>query len=102
MKHCIIQKFNINVIKTAHRRSNFSETLVSQEIFANIYVEKICYKIARIFDLENDISMYLYHKNILEYAQIAQNETESKITYIESHPISYHRNLIKIDQWKFY
>ena len=30
-----------------------------------------------------NISMYLYNKNILEYAQIARNETESKIPYIE-------------------
>ena len=28
-------------------------------------------------------SMYLYNKNVLEYAQIARNETESKIPYIE-------------------
>ena len=28
-----------------------------------------------------NISMYLYNKNVLEYAQIAQNETESKIPY---------------------
>ena len=30
-----------------------------------------------------NISMYLYNKNILEYAQIAWNETESKIPYSE-------------------
>ena len=30
-----------------------------------------------------NISMYLYNKNVLEYAQIARNETESKIPYIE-------------------
>ena len=29
--------------------------------------------------------MYLYNKNILEYAQIDRNGTESKIPYIESH-----------------
>ena len=29
-----------------------------------------------------NISMYLYNKNVLEYAQIARNETESKIPYI--------------------
>ena len=29
--------------------------------------------------------MHLNNKNILEYAQIAQSETESKIPYIESH-----------------
>ena len=30
-----------------------------------------------------NISMYLYNKNVLEYAQIARNETESRIPYIE-------------------
>ena len=30
-----------------------------------------------------NIFMYLYNKNVLEYAQIARNETESKIPYIE-------------------
>ena len=29
--------------------------------------------------------MNLYNKNILEYAQIARNGTESEISYIESH-----------------
>ena len=29
------------------------------------------------------ISTYLYNKNVLENAQIARNETESKITHIE-------------------
>ena len=34
-----------------------------------------------------NISMYLYNKNILEYAQIVWNGTESMITfkYIDSH-----------------
>ena len=53
--------------------------------------KKICFKILRILDLENvnynfanvgmkpevrfyNIFMYFYNKNILEYAQIAQNE----------------------------
>ena len=30
-----------------------------------------------------NIFMYLYNKNVLEYAQIARNETESRIPYIE-------------------
>ena len=30
-----------------------------------------------------NISMYLYNKNVLEYAQIARNETESKNLNIE-------------------
>ena len=30
-----------------------------------------------------NISMYLHNKNVLEYDQIARNETESKIPYIE-------------------
>ena len=37
----------------------------------------------------NNICMYLYNKNILGYAQIARNETESKIPYIESHSSIY-------------
>ena len=40
LKHCIGQKFNVNVIKAAHRRSNFLKTLVSQEILANIDLRK--------------------------------------------------------------
>ena len=32
-----------------------------------------------------NISMYLYNKNILEYAQIARNGTESEIPYNDSH-----------------
>ena len=36
-----------------------------------------------------NISMYLYNKNVLEYAQIARNETESKIPYIEGCSINY-------------
>ena len=35
------------------------------------------------------ISIYLYNKDTLEYAQIARNGTESKIPYIESHSIKY-------------
>ena len=30
-----------------------------------------------------NISICLFNKNVLEYAQIARNETESKIPYIE-------------------
>ena len=33
--------------------------------------------------------IYLYNNKILEYAQTAQNETESKIPFIESHSIKY-------------
>ena len=33
--------------------------------------------------------MYLYNINVLEYAQIARNGTESKIPYIESHSNNY-------------
>ena len=32
-----------------------------------------------------NISMYFYNKNIIENDQIAGNETESKIPYIEIH-----------------
>ena len=88
LKCCSSQKFNVIVIKTAHRRSDFSKTLISQEIFASIGLRKICFKIARIFNLENvnsiftkllvnvgmrtdeafyNISMYFYNINVLEY-----------------------------------
>ena len=43
----------------------------------------------RIEEAFYNISMYLYNKNILEYAEIARNGTESKIPYIESHSITY-------------
>ena len=33
----------------------------------------------------NNIFMYLYNKNILEYAQIAQSEPKSMIHNIEGH-----------------
>ena len=39
-EHCIDQKFNVNVIKVAHRRSNFLKTLVSQETFTSIGLRK--------------------------------------------------------------
>ena len=41
------------------------------------------------------IFMFLYNKNILEYAQIARNGTESKIPYIESHS-KLHESMITI------
>ena len=34
-----------------------------------------------------NIFMYLYNKNILEYAQIARSGPKSMILYIESHSI---------------
>ena len=37
LKHYMGQKYNIIVIKTAHRRSSLLMTLVSQEIFASIH-----------------------------------------------------------------
>ena len=40
LKHCIGQKFNVNVVKATHRTSNFLKTLVSQEIFAIIDLRK--------------------------------------------------------------
>ena len=46
-----------------------------------------------------NISMYLYNKNILEYAQIAWNGTVSKIPYIESH--SSKHDTIQIFSWFF-
>ena len=39
----------------------------------------------RMEEAFHHISMYLYNKDILEYAQIGRNGTESKIPYIESH-----------------
>ena len=46
LKHCIGQKFNANVIKATHRRRNFSETFVSQEIFVSRLFERfVAYKI---------------------------------------------------------
>ena len=80
------------------------KTLVSHEIFT----KKICYKIPRIFNLENvisifiknlvnvamrmeeafyNISMYLYNKNVLEYAQIARSGPKSMIRNIEGSSI---------------
>ena len=38
-------EINVNVIKTAHRRSNFLKSLISQEIFANIGLRKMEYVI---------------------------------------------------------
>ena len=64
------------------------------------FKKKICFKIPRIFNQESviciftkhlvnvamrmeeefyKISVYLYNRNILEYAQIARNRTECKI-----------------------
>ena len=77
------QKINVNVIKAAHRRSYFLKTLVSQKHLQVYFKEKIWFKIPRILDLKNcvnvsmrtdawfnNIFMYLYNRNILEYAQI--------------------------------
>ena len=40
LMHYIDQKFNVIVIKTAHRRSDLLKTFVSQEIFASIGLRK--------------------------------------------------------------
>ena len=40
LKHWIGQKFDVIVLKTAHRRSDFLKTLISQEIFASIGLGK--------------------------------------------------------------
>ena len=75
------QKFNVNVIKAAHRRLN----LYSQKIFTGIglrlkFPKNIIWKILCIFikNLVNvatrleeafyNIAMFLYNKNILEFA----------------------------------
>ena len=79
------------------------KTLVSQEIFASMGLRnKICFKISRIFNLKNVISIFtqilsmlpwgflqhfydLYNKNVLdlEYAQIARSGPKSMIRDIE-------------------
>ena len=72
--------------------------------------KKICFKIPRIFNLENVISifiknlvnvamrmdeafynlfMYLYNKNVLEYAQIARSGPKSMIRNIEGSSTMY-------------
>ena len=43
----------------------------------------------RIEEAFYNISMYLYNKNVLEYAHITRNETESKIPYIQDCSIIY-------------
>ena len=43
LAHCVGQKFNVNVIKTAahrQRTTNFLKSLISQEIFASIGFKK--------------------------------------------------------------
>ena len=105
LMNCIGQKFNVNVIKTVHRRSNFLKTLHLFHKNDSIGLkEKICFKIPRIFELENviciftknlvnvamrmeeafyNISMYLYDKNVLEYAQMPRSGPKSIIRNIE-------------------
>ena len=100
LKHCLIQKTYVKVIKAAHRRSNFTKTFASQKIFAGIGLRKNLFWNAQNFrsgkfylhfekNLVNvtmrmaeafyNIFMYLYNKNILKYGQIARNGTESLI-----------------------
>ena len=50
----------MNVIKAAHSRRNFLNTLVSQEIFSSIGLRKICFKITKILDVENVIYIFAY------------------------------------------
>ena len=91
---------------TAHRRKYFSkETCFTRDIRKFRFKKKICPKVPRFLDLENiiyifayrftsfginaklpffNIFMYLYNKNILEYAQIAQNVPKSVIVYWRS------------------
>ena len=61
LKHCIGQKFNVKVIKATHRRSNFSKTFVSQEIFASIGLRKICFKISKILAVDNNIYIFAFN-----------------------------------------
>ena len=56
LKHCLGHKSNIKVIKAADRMSNFSKSLVSQEIFADIGFKK-CFEIPIILDLEKIICL---------------------------------------------
>ena len=61
------QKFNVNVIKTAHRRSNFLTKLASQEIFVSMRLrKKICSEIPRNLDLEIFVGKKM-ETNILIY-----------------------------------
>ena len=66
LKHCIGQKFNVNVIKAAHRRSNFLKTLVSQEILASIGLTWIFCKDSREassrFHIGSNFIVYLVFK----------------------------------------
>ena len=79
--------------------------------FLQVHVlEKVCFKISKILDLENvicisakilsmmelrmkgpffEISMYLFNKNILEYAQISRSGLKSMILDIEGHSRGY-------------
>ena len=53
-----------------------------------IFTKNLVNVATRMEEAFYNISMYLHNKNILEYAQIAQNGTEYKIPYIESHSIT--------------
>ena len=79
MKHCIVgQKFNVNVIKIAHRRSNFSKTHVSQETFTSTGLRsKSVIKISRISVLENVICIFV--KNLGNVGK----KLEIKLQYID-------------------
>ena len=55
------QKFKVNVIKAAHRMSNFLKSLVSQEILESIGLRKICFKITQILVVENVIYIFVYN-----------------------------------------
>ena len=61
LKHCIGQKFNVKVIKATHRRSNFSKTFVSQEIFASIGLRKNMFQNFQNFAVDNDIYIFAYN-----------------------------------------
>ena len=75
MDYPVGQKFNAIVIKTAHRRSNFSKTLVSQQTFTSTYMfmKKSVLKFPKF--------------SILDYAQYM-------ILDIEGHSIVYLQNIM--------
>ena len=60
LKHYVRQKFSVKVINASPRRSYFSETLVSQEIFASIGLRKNMFQNFQILAVDNDIYIFAY------------------------------------------
>ena len=60
-------------------------TIFNLENVVSFLIKNLVNVAMRMEEAFYNISLHLYNKNILEYAQIARNGTESKIPYIESH-----------------